>query len=73
MALGPIYQQSLYAWLDECVANVMRLLGHYDIVSHVDPFILQMFLWEHFEALTPIPVEYSATVSNRVLRWVSRK
>lgn len=48
------------------VANMTRALRHYDVVPYLDSTFLQMFLWECFEALTPAPVEYSATVSNRI-------
>lgn len=33
---------------------------------------VQMFLWEHFRALGPKPIEYSATVPNEVVTDVFR-
>lgn len=44
MALASIYLRSLYARLEECVANVIEPLGHYDVVTHVNSSFLQMFL-----------------------------
>lgn len=35
-AFEPIYLCSLFARLDECVGNILRLAGHYDVVTHVD-------------------------------------
>lgn len=43
MALELIYLGSLYAQLDECVANVTRSLGLYDVVSNLYSVFLQMF------------------------------
>lgn len=45
------YLGSLYARLDECVANAARSLGRYDVVTYANSSFLQMFLWEHFGAL----------------------
>lgn len=44
------------------MANMARLLGCYDVVTYMDSVFQQMFLWERFGALTPMPVEYSTTV-----------
>lgn len=56
---------SLYTQLDECVANMTRWQGCYDVVSHVDSMFLQMFMWEHFENLVHTSIEYSAIVFGR--------
>lgn len=37
-ALAPRYLRSLYAWLDECVANVVRSAGRFGAVTHIDTF-----------------------------------
>lgn len=44
------------------MANVAWSLGRYDMVMYMDTVFLQMLLWEHFGALAPMPMEYSATV-----------
>lgn len=62
MARAPIYMGSLYARLDECVANITHSLGHYNIMSHVVSVFLQIFLWERIEAFAPTSVGYSAIV-----------
>lgn len=49
--LAPIYLRSLYVHLYECVVNVTRSLARYDVVSHIEFAILQMFFWERFETL----------------------
>lgn len=66
MALVLVYRGSLYARLDECVANMMRSLGRYGVASYVDFDFLQMFMWEHFWGLALVPVVYSTTIPNRV-------
>lgn len=45
--------RSLYMHLDEWVANVAPLLGHYNVVSHMDSNILHIFLWERSRLLNP--------------------
>lgn len=40
VGLAPIYLGSLYARFDECVANVARSLGRYDVVSFMDSVYL---------------------------------
>lgn len=64
MALAAIYLGSLYTRLDECVTNVARSLGHFDMVSHMDSILLHMFLWECSWSLAVKPVEYSAKMPN---------
>lgn len=44
--LGP-----LFARLDECVNNIVRLLARY-VVTHGDTSFLQMFFWERFRSLS---------------------
>lgn len=60
--LAIVYLRSLYAHLEECVADMSRSLGRYDVVSHIDSVFLQMFLWECFGSLASNPEEYSDTV-----------
>lgn len=67
MVIAPIYLGSLCTQLDECVLNVMRSLGPYNVVSHVDYVFLQMFLWERFGNFAATYDEYSATVACRVI------
>lgn len=49
---------SLYAWLGDDVANVVRSVGRYDIVTHVDSCFLQMFVWEPFSIVASKLMEY---------------
>lgn len=44
------------------MANVVRSVDRYDVVTHVDSCLLQMFLCEHFFAVAQKPVEYSEVV-----------
>lgn len=43
----------IYARLDECVNNILRSIGRYDIVTHTDTCFLQIFLWERYGAIAP--------------------
>lgn len=49
----------------QCIANLTRSLGRYNVVSHVDSDFLQMLLWERFGTLAPTPIEYFTMVPNR--------
>lgn len=60
MVLAPIYLGSLYARLDECIANVAWISGFYSVVYHVDSDFLQMFLWERSGDLARKHIGYSA-------------
>lgn len=56
--VAPLYLGSLYAWLDDYVANGVRSMRRYDIVIHVDSCFLQMFVWERFFILASKLVDY---------------
>lgn len=45
LALAPVYIGSLFR-LDECVGNIVKSVGRFHLVTHVDPAFLQLFLWE---------------------------
>lgn len=51
--LVPIYLGFLYYKLDECVGNIMKLVGCFHVVTHVDTTFIQLFLWERFKRLGP--------------------
>lgn len=55
LALASWYLGSLYAHLEECLRNITRSFGRYDVVSFVDTNFLQLFLWERFRVLFPKP------------------
>lgn len=42
LALGPI--RVAICELDECVNNILRSVGRYDVVPHADTYFLQIFL-----------------------------
>lgn len=44
LVLAPCHLGALYARLDECIRNVVRPVGRYDMVTYVDRNFLQLFL-----------------------------
>lgn len=43
-ALASLYLGCLLVRLNECVANLVRFVGRYDIVTHFDSCFLKMFV-----------------------------
>lgn len=43
-SLAPLQQGSFYERLEECMVNMVRSVGRYEVVSHVDSRFLQMFI-----------------------------
>lgn len=41
----------MYERLDECVKKMLHFVGRYNVVTHVDTCLLQIFLWERFSGL----------------------
>lgn len=50
------FLSGLYARLGEC--SEIRWVDRYEVVIYVDVNFLQLFLWERFRALSPIPKEF---------------
>lgn len=46
LALAPLYLASLSERLDECVNNIVRSGGRYDVATYADALFLQMSIWE---------------------------
>lgn len=67
LALAPIYLGSLFAKLDQCVANNVSSLCRCDVVTHAGTSFQQIFLWKQFGALVPQLTEYPVTVPGKVL------
>lgn len=65
LPLASLYLGSLYARL-MCLGNVTRLMGRYDVVTHVDFSFLHMFIWEHFSEVPPKSITYLAVVMEEV-------
>lgn len=57
---------TLYSHLDERVRNAVRSVDRYDVISYADANFLQLFLWETFEALSPIPKVFQSIQPERV-------
>lgn len=41
--LALLYLEAIYARRDECVANIIRYVGKYDVVIYMDLCFLKMF------------------------------
>lgn len=65
--LAPLYLVSSYAWLDEWVGNIVRAVGTYNVILHVDSCFLQKFLLERFPLIAPKPIEVPAVVMEEML------
>lgn len=72
LGLTPIYFGSLYSNLDECMANVVRSIGTYDMVTHTDTIFLQIFFLKWFGALAPKPV-CSIEMINTIVEGVKKQ
>lgn len=48
LSLAPIFLSSLFYRLDECVHNLSKFMGRYNVVSYANSAFLQLFLWERF-------------------------
>lgn len=55
VALGPLFLGSLFKRLDECGRHITRSVGRYDVICYVDVNFLQLFVWERFAKLAPVP------------------
>lgn len=63
--LAPLHLKSLYARYEECVGNVVRSVGRYDVDAHVESCFLPMLLWERFSILAPKLMDYPEVVWRR--------
>lgn len=66
VALGPWFLGSLFKRLDECGRHIACSVGRYDVISYVEVNFLQLFLWERFEKLAPVPREFRFVPARRV-------
>lgn len=71
LALTPWYLGALYARFDECSKNVTRLVDQYNALCYVNANFFQLFLWERFRAISPMPHEFKA-VQPQVVEGVMR-
>lgn len=60
LAVLPLYLGSLYYRLDECVSNIVKFVGHFHVLTHVDTVFFQLFLWKTFKKLVLEPAQYVA-------------
>lgn len=44
--------------MHECIQNIVKFVGHYHVVTHVDIAFLQVFLLEQFGTLSLKPTQY---------------
>lgn len=58
VSLSTWYLGAFYARLDKCLKNITRSVGRSNIVSYVNTNFLQLFLWEKFRAISPLPLEF---------------
>lgn len=68
VALGPWFLCSLYKRLDECGRNIAGSVGHFDVVCYVEANFLQLFLWELFASMAPVPSALDLVPAKRVQR-----
>lgn len=66
VALGPWFLGSLYKRLDECGRNIARSVGRFDVVCYVEANFLQLYLWERFASIAPVPSTFAPVPSQRV-------
>lgn len=79
VALAPIFLDSLFYRLDECIESLVRPMGRYTVASYAQTAFLQMFLWERFKSYSSQPTVFEASTmmmvedENRVMRSVPNK
>lgn len=66
VALGPWFLGSLYKSLDECGRNITRSVGRFDVVCYVEANFLQLYLWERFASIAPVPTTFAPVPAQRV-------
>lgn len=71
LLLPKLYLWSLYARLEECMANVVQFVGIYGVITHIDSCFLQVFLWVCQDGSRRL--RQSNTYKPRVCRWLNGK
>lgn len=66
-ALAPLLLRILDERLDECSRCAVKYINRYDVVFYVDMSFLQMFFWERFGALSPVPIEFKHVKPQKVI------
>lgn len=57
---------SIIVRLDECVGNITRAVGRYNVVTYANASFLQILLWERFPVIALKPMEFLALVTEEI-------
>lgn len=66
LALAPLYLGSFYARLDECIGNIVPVVGHCDEVTRADSSFLLSIPLERFPSFPPKPIGFPIVVMEEI-------
>lgn len=64
--LGLWFLGSLFNGLDECGLHIAHSVDLYDVICYTDVNFLQLFFWERFASLAPVPLEFDPAPLKKV-------